>query len=158
VAFDHVHESLKRTETSFSLANGHRLRVMVEVTQDKRIQSPIVIVLERQTSEVSTGGAIADGGGLDGRTVMQLLGDSLKGKPFSEAEPVQWKTSDDKDFTVLNLPANVAVAYKAGSSEWVLDVGHIAGGANRRVVRRRFAQNGELKGPIEHWTETKIEN
>jgi hypothetical protein len=161
VAFDHVLESssLNRTETSFSLANGHRLRVMVDVvTHDKVIKSPIVVVLERKTSEVSTGGTIADGGGLDGRTVMQLLGDSLKGKPFCEAEPVQWKISDDKDFTVLNLPGNVAVAFKAGSSEWVLDVGHIAGGENRRVVRRRFGQNGELKGPIEHWSETKMEN
>ena len=71
---------------------------------------------------------------------------------------MQWKISDDKDFTVSNLPGNVAVAFKAGSSDWVLDVGHIAGGANRRLVRRRFGQNGELKGPIEHWSGTKIEN
>jgi hypothetical protein len=158
VAFDHILGSLNRAETTFSLTNDHRLRVMVDVTQDRTIKSPIVIALERKTSERSTGGTIADGGGLDGRTVMLLLGDSLKGKPFCDAEPVQWKISDDTDFTVLNLPGNVAVAYRAGSSEWILDVGHIAGGANRRVVRRRLGENGDLKGPIEYWTETKMEH
>lgn len=159
VAFDYhlaSAASINRSETTFGLVNGHRLRVMVDVTQDKKVKTPIVIVLEKRTSETSCGGTIADGGGLDGRTVSQLLGDDFKGKPFCEAEPAQREANDGECMTVLNLPGNVTVAHSAfsGSSEWLLDVGHITEDANRRVVRRRFGVSGELQHPIEHWAET----
>ena len=147
---------LNRAETTFGLDNCRRLRVMMDVTQDKKIKTPIVIVLEKRTSKTSSGGTIADGGGLDGRTVSQLLGDDFKGKPFCEVKPMQWVANDDERMTVLNLPGNVTVAHSAssGSLEWLLDVGHNTEHVNRRVVRRRFGASGELQYPIEHWTET----
>lgn len=45
---------------------------------------PIEIIQERKTSENSSKGCIADGGGLDARTVMELVGKENIHKPFSE--------------------------------------------------------------------------
>jgi hypothetical protein len=39
-----------RSETTFGLQNGQRMRVMVDM-QDKQVKSPITLVLERQTSK-----------------------------------------------------------------------------------------------------------
>ena len=78
---------MTRRETTFGFQQQEqqqRVRVMVDI-KDNQVKSPITIVLEQQTSKESTGGTIADGGGLDGRTVSRLLGDLAKGKPFAES-------------------------------------------------------------------------
>lgn len=45
---------------------------------------PMEVIQERKTSEKSTTGRIADGGGLDARTVMQLVGKDKINQPFCE--------------------------------------------------------------------------
>ena len=71
---------ITRTETIFALPNQHRLRFVLDMklgntnNNNNNIQSPLRMYVERQTSTVSTKGTIADGGGLDGRTVSTLLG------------------------------------------------------------------------------------
>lgn len=151
-----------RSETTFGLQNGQRMRVMVDSTpivQDDHheIKSPITLVLERQTSKKSSGGTIADGGGLDGRTVMGLLGDLAKGKPFAEDKPVTWVLQDDKDETHLVLPGNLTVSYSSSPEEpSVLEVGHVMGDeTTRRVVRRCFSFNGPASIEYDYSTETK---
>jgi len=132
-----------RSETTFSLQNGQRMRVMVDM-QDKQVKSPITLVLEQQTSTTSSGGTIADGGGLDGRTVSRLLGDLAKGKPFAEMEPAQWDDADKQSTrTLLHLPGNVTVAYDEDLT--VLKVGHVKDDSIRRVVRRSFRADGSLE-------------
>ena len=157
VAFDYSPQDGRiRSETTFLLANtGQRLRVLVHVEEGRDLKSPITVVLERQTCETSSGGTIADGGGLDARTVSQLLGDGFRGKKFADIEPVAWDKGDEERMTTLILPGNATISYGALSSTGLtLEVGHVTDGASRRVVRRRFREDGTLEGPIEHWVET----
>ena len=75
--------TIQRLETQFSLPEFHRVRISFDwkIQGDPlscQIQSPIVLQLERQTNVTSSQGTRADGGGLDGRTVSQLLGDWLR--------------------------------------------------------------------------------
>lgn len=146
-----------RHETLFAIENGQRMRVMVDIMQDNfQVKSPIILVLERRTSFGSSRGTIADGGGLDGRTVSNLLGDLAKGKPFAELEPVEWDAAKDEENTIfLKLPGNVTISYTLQSDPAVfLEVGHVEDGAMRRVVRRSLNANGTTKD-MQYSTETK---
>jgi hypothetical protein len=66
----------------------YRTRVRVFLKHDCNefysCSMPIEIIQERKTSENSSRGNIADGGGLDARTVMQLVGKDKMNKPFCE--------------------------------------------------------------------------
>ncbi len=55
---------------------------------NQQIKSPIEIVKERKVSNKSSGGTIADGGGLDARTVSRLVGQSNSNRPFSEGKGI----------------------------------------------------------------------
>ncbi len=145
---------MTRHETTFWLQQDQqRVRVMVDI-QDNQVKSPVTIVLEQQTSKQSTRGTIADGGGLDGRTVSRLLGDLAKGKPFAEQSPISWEHDrhDDESMTFLNLPGNVTIAYGFQTEPAILEVGHVVDSTTRRVVRRNFDADGTLQG-IQYSTE-----
>ena len=49
-----------------------------------QIAGPLRMYSERKTSKTSTHGEIAEGGGLDGRTVTRLIGSKQVNKPFTE--------------------------------------------------------------------------
>ena len=99
-----THASLKRT------------RISLEVDMDRCIiNSPIRIVVERRTSSESTKGKIAQGGGLDGRTVASLIGKDAYNIPFSDEpgriiDPSHPKL-DLYNKTVLSLPGNAVIWY-----------------------------------------------
>mmetsp|Transcript_55035 Transcript_55035/g.61492 ORF Transcript_55035/g.61492 Transcript_55035/m.61492 type:complete len:195 (+) Transcript_55035:579-1163(+) len=128
--------------------NVERTRVRVHLPQEKNTNqlarsSPIVVTKERQTSQESSRGTIAQGGGLDARTVTTLIGKELLAhKPFSDRKAVdlvtlegKWKKSTstvttNKDVAVagdterdrtfwhgaLSLGGNIIVRYNNSSS------------------------------------------
>ncbi len=119
-----------------------RTRVGVNFFPSKlQIKSPMDIVQETKTSNDSSKGSIADGGGLDSRRVFNLMQSPLDvNKPFSEGEGIDltshqmvgcWKRHDDgilierdgkywngnnddhadNQQTILSLPGNVLIQY-----------------------------------------------
>jgi hypothetical protein len=151
---------LHKTETIFSLPDSHRIRVGLTLKVQKmndgvshEIQSPIVIYLERQTSATSSHGTRADGGGLDGRTISNLLGGWLKAMvSFGEKKPIQaghWQASDDVrpstesvTTTIIHLAGNITIATtrlrdnEDGQQGFLLEVSHFSGGSKRATERR----------------------
>lgn len=96
-----------------------------------RLVGPVTVVAERKTSDVSTHGDIAKGGGLDGRTVARLVGMDNLNRPFAvrtETLPVTglaWERSTDSDVSVatyagsdtcLKLPLGLVFRANAGST------------------------------------------
>jgi hypothetical protein len=153
-----------RVETIFGLEKGYRMRVVIDLVPHETIfaiQSPMALVLERRTSASSSGGTIADEGGLDGRTVSILLGERLrKSVTFAEQAPLE-ESYDSQGIQFVSLPGNVSIAYGwLSDDEWVLQVGHIMEGTKtRRVVSRQFsiAGEGELDFDVESWEEDVAE-
>lgn len=153
-----------RVETIFGMEKGYRMRVAIDLVPHNTvfaIQSPMALVLERRTSASSSGGTIADGGGLDGRTVSILLGERLrKSATFAEQEPLE-ECYESEGIQFVSLPGNVSIAYGwLADDEWVLQVGHILEGTKtRRVVSRQFsmAGEGELTLDVESWEEEMAE-
>jgi hypothetical protein len=93
--------------------------------------SKIQINLERQCSAQSSHGTIADGGGLDGRTVSLLLGNTLrKLQDFADhPSSLPSLTDDDDDKALVHvslaLPANVTIAIAEFSNQLqVVDVSY----------------------------------
>jgi len=72
-----------------------RVRVNLQDSSNE-LKSPIEIIREHKTGEKSSHGTIADGGGLDARTVTQLVGTKNISKPFC----------DEKASTVESLEGN----------------------------------------------------
>lgn len=147
-----------RLETVFGMANGYRMRVLLDVVPSVStfaVQSPMVLALERRTNTVSSSGTIADGGGLDGRTVSMLLGEKLRqSKTFVEDKPLEENHEAD-GITHVGFPGNVSLAYGwLKDDEWVVQVGHVHGSV-RRVVSRQFhvAGDGLFYFDVESWTE-----
>ena len=147
-----------RVETIFGLEDGHRIRVAIDLIPSDSvfaIQSPMVLVLERRTSASSSGGTIADGGGLDGRTVSILLGEKLrKSKTFAEQPPLE-DSYESEGIQFVSFPGNVSIAYGwLSDDEWVLQVGQVLNGI-RRVISRKFSlvDDGELSFDLEGWEE-----
>jgi len=147
-----------RLETIFGMRNGHRMRVALDLVPSETvfaIQSPMVIALERRTSSVSSGGTIADGGGLDGRTVSMLLGEDLrKSKTFAEEMPLE-ENFESNGINHVSLPGGVSLAYGwLTDDDWVVQVGHIQDGV-RRVVSRHFTtlDGEEVDFNVESWEE-----
>jgi len=151
VSFDVEHDADKkgrRAETIFSVSVGdeHRLRLILDISSSSEtgfaIEPPITIALERKVSDISSGGAIADGGGLTGSRVTELLGPHLKvSTPFCNEKPLDLQTPGVK---ILNLPGNVTIACSEDPKEspWMLDVLHFnineKGEAQQQVVRRSY--------------------
>jgi len=96
--------------------------------------SPIRMVVERQTSATSTKGKIAHGGGLDGRTVANLIGVDISNKPFSDGsalsldmlEKYLTKTHNDMNKNVLlSLPGNIILQYGIHDADFIIHVIHL---------------------------------
>jgi hypothetical protein len=139
-----------RIETTFAMLNddGHRMRVVLDITLSSKIevQSPVMLILERRTSTTSSQGTIADGGGLDARTVARLLGDELRQKPFAD-ETIEKPMREDGEVLTLSLPGNVTIAYDddAATESWILNVSHLG----RGKITRRFGPNS-LHATVEY--------
>jgi hypothetical protein len=133
-------QQTSQLETTFS-TRSNRLRVSLDLNREScLITSPIRITLERQTSQESTRGKIAQGGGLDGRTVANLIGKDLYNPPFSDASPltmdfIQKYMPPDSiaNKTILSLPPNIILGYgqmeknywEIQVSRWVTAENHI---------------------------------
>jgi hypothetical protein len=147
-----------RVETIFGLDNGHRMRVAIDLIPADdvfAVQSPMLIAKERRTSASSSGGTIADGGGLDGRTVSQLLGETLRSsKTFVEEQPLEESYERD-GIRFVSLPGSLSVAYGwTSDDDWVLQVGLMQSGVRRVVARQfRMEDNGELQFDVQSWQE-----
>jgi hypothetical protein len=151
-----------RLETIFGLDNGHRMRVAIDLIPSDSvfaIQSPMVLAMERRTSSISSGGTLADGGGLDGRTVYMLLGEELrKTKSFAEEMPLE-DSFESNGIKHTSFPGGVSIAYGWLTDEdWVLQVGQIHNGV-RRVVSRQFSviDDEELDFDVESWEEEVLD-
>ncbi len=147
-----------RLETVFGMSDGYRMRVLLDVvpsTSTFAVQSPMVLALERRTNTVSSSGTIADGGGLDGRTVSMLLGEKLRqSKTFAEDIPLE-NNYEHGGITHVSFPGNVSVAYGwVTDGEWVVQIGHVHENV-RRVLSRQFhvVYEGQFDFDVESWTE-----
>eukprot|EP00543_Licmophora_paradoxa_P003702 CAMPEP_0202456460 /NCGR_PEP_ID=MMETSP1360-20130828/13706_1 /ASSEMBLY_ACC=CAM_ASM_000848 /TAXON_ID=515479 /ORGANISM="Licmophora paradoxa, Strain CCMP2313" /LENGTH=187 /DNA_ID=CAMNT_0049076263 /DNA_START=476 /DNA_END=1039 /DNA_ORIENTATION=+ len=98
-----------RLETVFGQEDNHRIRITVDI-QNQRIMSPIRMMWERKTSDTSTGGTIADGGGLDGRTVSRLMGDRIRPKFVENHGDI---VDDDGD-ALIRLPHSICLRKNSG--------------------------------------------
>lgn len=137
--------TMTRAETTFAVPGGNRLRVeiTVEYTTENgfKLSNPIRVNLERQISSESSGGTIADGGGLTGSKVSELLGSLIQGPLFCDQPPLDWNPPGVK---VLNLSGNVTIATSLESKQdpWMLDVVYVAiddeGNAEKQLVRRSY--------------------
>jgi len=132
-----------------------RIRVTCDVVPATRtVSSPITVVRERRTSDQSTGGTIGLGGGLDGRTVMRLVGKANVNKPFAENMEGADDIAEREGFTTLSLPGDVVVRFgvnEEASDKWTVDMGllllGLEGGDDKKegesrtlsVVRRVFS-------------------
>jgi hypothetical protein len=159
-----------RVETIFGLNDEFgvdRIRVAMDLIpseEDFAIKSPMVMTVERRTSSISSGGTIAEGGGLDGRTVYMLLGERLRSSTTFVDQPSQSHDYsmynnfglENSDIRHVNLPANISIAYGwlQDESTWILQVSYIAQGS-RRVMSRKFtiASDGELDFEMRSWVE-----
>jgi len=87
-----VHEmEMERNEEERQGGDGahtkmRRTRVCVNLHENNQLKSPIDIIREHKTAEESSHGTIAEGGGLDARTVTQLVGRENISKPFCKEE------------------------------------------------------------------------
>lgn len=147
-----------RLETVFGMEDGYRMRVLLDVVPSASrfaVQSPMVLALERRTNKVSSSGTIADGGGLDGRTVSMLLGEKLrKSKTFAEDAPLE-SNYENGPIRHVSFPGNVSIAYGwLTDGQWVVQIGHVHGGV-RRVLSRKFhvVDDSEFDFDVESWTE-----
>ena len=143
----------ERIETIFGMEGGVRIRVLIDLKRSDKdgsssieVQSPLTLVKERQTSNDSTGGTLADGGGLDGRTVAKLLGEDLrKGPSFAEetVEQVLCQTNRDDELQSIALPGGIGISYGANSDQkWKLDI-EMKGKESHLLVSRILLSNGE---------------
>jgi len=168
-------------ETLFGLPDAHRIRVSLTMTIDNtkdssshRLESPIRVQLERQSSATSSQGTRTDGGGLDGRTVSTLIGESLKKElKFAERPPLTkgtWKSttttttigdSDDAALQAIHLPGNVTITNCKNEEKWSLQVSHFVADSESdnpltgslRIVQRTFPGGGAAV----EWTTTYSE-
>jgi len=159
-----------RTETIFSLNDEEgvdRIRVVIDLIpsfENFAIKSPMMLMIERQTSPISSGGRISEGGGLDARSIYRLLGDRLRrdtilvDKPLMSYDDVFCDNYAPKNDTQhVNIARNISIAYGwlEDRNSWMLQVCHITQDGMRRVISRQFAiaKDGELDFEIRSWVE-----
>ena len=124
-----------RLETMFGLSDKHRMRVVLDLIVQSEseisIKSPMGLILERQTSSKSSGGTIADGGGLDARTVCTLLGSELsKSKTFAEEDVSQEGLSNGR----INFPGNISLTTTESNDGWTCQLSHTQNDLQRTVT------------------------
>lgn len=146
-----------RLESIFGMDDGYRMRVVLDLIPSEEDmltpKSPIHLHYERKTSEESTGGTRADGGGLDGRTVSGLLGPELsKSKSFVEDEPRE-KTHRSEGIRHIGLPGNVTISYGSPiSNSWTCDICHELDDRIRGVTSAAIQfGGGDLDFDVEAW-------
>lgn len=161
-------EDKLRVETIFGLPDEFgvdRIRVAIDLIpseDDFAVKSPMMLTLERRTNSISSGGTIAKGGGLDGRTVYRLLGERLQSSKTFVDEPVMsYENSDpNNDIRHVNFPGSVSIAYGwlQDQKSWMLQVSQITQQGSRRVMSRQFtiANDGELDFEMRSWVEDSI--
>ena len=135
-----------RLETMFGLSDKHRMRVVLDfIVQSESaisIKSPMRLILERQTSSKSSGGTIADGGGLDARTVCTLLGSELsKSKTFAEEEVSQEGLSNGR----INFPGNISLTTTESNDGWTCQLSHTQNDLQRTVTHLFDPENRTFK-------------
>jgi len=146
-----------RVESIFGMDDGYRMRVVLDlVSSEGKLltpKSPVHLHYERRTSDKSTGGTRADGGGLDGRTVTNLLGPKLsKDRSFAEDKPRE-KTRDSDGIRHIGLPGNVTISYSSLNSNcWTCDICHELDDCIRGVTSAviQFG-DGDLDFEVEAW-------
>ena len=105
------------------------------------LSNPIRVNLERQISTESSRGTIADGGGLTGSKVSELLGCLMQRPLFCDQPPLDWNPTGVK---VLNLSGNITIATSLESKQdpWMLDIVYVTidddGIAEKQLVRRSY--------------------
>ena len=146
-----------RVESIFGMEDGYRMRVVLDLTTCEEIlltpKSPVHLHYERRTSEESTGGTRADGGGLDGRTVTGLLGPELsKAKTFAEDRPRE-KTQDSDGIRHIGLPGNITISYSSLNSNcWTCDISHELDECIRGVTTAAIQfGGGDIDFEVETW-------
>jgi len=152
-----------RLESIFGMPDGYRMRVLLDVIPSSStfaVQSPMVLALERRTNTFSSSGTIADGGGLDGRTVSMLLGEYLRRSRTFVDDPPLDGYHENNDLKHVSLPGNVSIAYGwITDGEWVVQTSHVHEGI-RRVLSRRFlvvpTTETELDFAVDSWTEDYV--
>jgi hypothetical protein len=140
----------ERIETIFETEESFRMRLMIDLklVEDGSVdlKSPMTLVKERQTSDTSSGGKLADGGGLDGRTVANLLGEELRKSPTFAEEKVQPMSQSSVDLQVqaVALPSGISVSYGATSGErWSLQIAIQKDEESRKVITRKLISGSE---------------
>ena len=97
----------------------HRTRISFEVdlNQPCEIKTPVSIIKERRISSTSSNASVADGGGLDSRTVSNLIGIEAINRPFAlgcKASECLFELEDKYKvgrMTSLRLPGGVFIKY-----------------------------------------------
>ena len=158
-----------RVESSFGWLEEHRVRMVVDVAimpadnnngYSFEVQTPIKVILERQTDAVSTQGTVADGGGLDAQRVTKWLGQVLQNyHSFAEKggagayKPEKRMDSLDMMTTAVNFPGNLTLAYGSSSeAPWVVEMGQVFPEERvRQVVRLTLTSPSE--STVESWIE-----
>lgn len=147
-----------RLESVFGMSDGYRMRVLLDLIPSASVfalQSPMVLTLERRTNTVSSSGTIADGGGLDGRTVSMLLGEKLRSsKTFVEQLPLE-ENFEKNAIQHVSFPGNISIAYGwLSNEEWVVQIGHVQD-ETRRVISRKFnvVDDSKVDFDVESWME-----
>jgi len=148
-------------ENGQALTDNYRVSMQVTVTVDAGsdtpttttitpiVQSPVTIRLERQTSQASSDGTIANGGVLDGRTVSTLLGETLRKHQSTFGVPKE-VTAEDTTDTLVHFPGNVTLGIM---KDGVVQLGHSTLSNMRHVVQCRFGVDVDALPVVETWVE-----
>ena len=103
-----------RLETIFGWIPNHRVCMSVGLTDQGGkldLKSPVVVTLERQTHSESSAGSRADGGGLDGRSVSEWMGNVLrKSHSFATETPKNFRFSSDDKLSRISYPRNLTLS------------------------------------------------
>jgi len=150
-----------------SILKRIRVSLTIESLPQLSLAAPIEVIVERQTSIVSSEGKVVDGGGLTGSAVYQLIGDSAN-KPFSDKQGFKldrltgrWISSSNMtdgevneydvdsylnkgSLCTLSLPGNVIIQYEKIKEKrtfpWIIEVSLIEDEGEGHAVRRRVMQ------------------
>jgi hypothetical protein len=159
---------MTRVETIFASAlDDHRCRLVVDLASNESSSSwtllkPLSVFVERQNNQESSHGKRADGGGLDGRSVFQWIGPTLRrefDQSLGKRELRQWQRvgGDESNHwsDQVVLPGNVTLACGSNdeTNRWVLQVGHVYPEEGvRRVVQQTWACD-ESAWSVKTWIE-----
>jgi len=105
----------EKDQNNVSGEQRHRRRIRVafqlensDGAQSNKITKPIDIIQERQTSSESSQGNIAQGGGLDARTVTRLIGKENSNHPFSDGKALDLETTMVGQWMIQSIPSSLS--------------------------------------------------